>query len=99
LAFIVTDGNANIAMATAAANAAAVRQRYTYVIVLSVGLDPNVYGLWTLASAPTSQSVFTVNSFRDLPGLLTSRFIDLFVGMRAFFALVFRKIISDSSCP
>jgi len=81
VALLITDGNANVAIATTAANAAAVRQQYTYVIVLSVGVDPNVYGLWTLASAPTSQTVYTVDSYRDLTSLLDTRFINLFDGM------------------
>jgi len=85
LAFIITDGNANVDIATTAANAAAVRQQYTYVIVLSVGLDPNVYGLWTLASAPSSKTVYMASSFRDLTGLLDTRFINSFVGGRFFY--------------
>ena len=80
VAFVITDGNANVAIATTAANAAAVRQQYTYVITLSVGRDPNVYGLWTLASAPTNQTVYMVNSYRDLAGLLNTRFLNSFVG-------------------
>jgi len=80
VAFFITDANANVAIDTTAANAAAVRQQYTYVIVLSVGRDANVYGLWTLASAPASEAVYRVNSYRDLSGLLNTRFINSFVG-------------------
>ena len=80
VAFIISDANANVAIETTAAAAINVRQQYTYVIVLSVGLDPNVYGLWTLASAPYSQSVYMVDSYRDLSGLLNDRFVNLFVG-------------------
>jgi len=74
-------------MATTAANAAAVRQQYTYVIVLSVGMDPNVYGLWTLAVAPYSETVYMANSYRDLAGLLETPYIDAFAGTRALVLL------------
>jgi len=94
VAFVVTDGNANVAIATTTANAVAVRQQYTYVVVLSVGVDPNVYGLWTLASAPPADSVYSVNSYRDLPGLLSTRFLDTFVGRRpARFPFSFLRIV------
>ena len=63
------------------------RQQYTYVIVLSVGMDPNVYGLWTLAPVPYSQSVYMVNSYRDLAGLLGTRFINSFIGTPAILLL------------
>lgn len=81
VALIITDGNANVAIATTAANAAAVRQQYTYVIVLSVGDDPNVYGLWTLASAPSNKTVYTVNSYLGLTSLFDTQFINSFDGM------------------
>jgi len=80
VAFIITDANANVAIATTAQNAAAVRQQYTYVIVLSVGLDANVYGLWTLATGPPTSSVYMASSYRDLTGLLDTQFINSFVG-------------------
>ena len=98
VALIITDANANVAIATTAANAAAVRQQYTYVIVLSVGRDPNVYGLWTLASAPSSQTVYTVNSYRDLTGLLDTRFINSFDGMYLPRAVLFLCVIVLSGC-
>jgi len=89
VAFLITDANANVAIETSAANAAAVRQQYTYVIVLSVGRDPNVYGLWTLASAPTNETVYTVNSYLDLSGLLNTRFINSFVGSITTYLLTY----------
>jgi len=80
VAFFITDANANVDVATTASGAASVRRQYTYVMVLSVGRDANVYGLWTLASAPPADSVYTVNSYLDLSGLLNSPFVNSFVG-------------------
>ena len=94
VAFIITDANANVAIATTAANAAAVRQQYTYVIVLSVGLDPNVYGLWTIASAPYNETVYMVNSYRDLPGLLNNEFINSFIGTTCLLLFILLILIS-----
>jgi len=80
VAFLITDANANVAMETTGANAAAVRQQYTHVMALSVGMDPNLYGLWTLATPPYSQSVYNVDSYRDLSALLDTPFINAFAG-------------------
>jgi len=81
VAFLITDANANVAIATTGANAAAVRQQYIHTMTLSVGLDPNLYGLWTLATAPYDRSVYSVDSYRDLPALLDDKsFINSFAG-------------------
>ena len=92
VAFIVTDANANVAIETTAATAAFVRRQYTYVMVLSVGLDPNVYGLRTLASAPYNQSVYMVDSFRDLTSLLNTGFVNFFIGRYARCSTVIQAV-------
>lgn len=67
---LVTDGNANIDGQSTVGNAISLRQRGTLIIVVSIGNDANTYGLMSLATDPTNQTIIYAYSYTALqPGL------------------------------
>jgi collagen type VI alpha len=79
VALIITDGGANVDVANTVGNAITVRQQGINVFVLSIGSDPNVYGLWSLVYEQTQWNVIYANSYSDLPGLLNLQLNAAFV--------------------
>ena len=71
---IVTDGNSNINPETTIPDAIDARTKGIHIIVVAVGTSLNLLELRGIASQPERQNVYSVDSYMDLGGLMTTMF-------------------------
>jgi collagen type VI alpha len=70
-AFVLSDGNSNIAMDDTIPTAVQARNLGITIITFAVGTDVNTFELRNIASEPYDRTIHAIKSWRDFPTILT----------------------------